>query len=221
MYTRLSSMLFAFALVSHFGPARADAYSQARDNTFDATCEVRKDGDTRKGASGPCAFSHRHGFLSLDLRNGDTYNLTPGNQADHFKDQKGHKVVRTQAGNGVQEFKWDGGKKIVVTFPERYRQQQYGWQPYPQQQHPNGQQEQHVYRVGETPPDLADLVGGKANQADGDLQRRGYRQVNGSNAGPAKFSTWYNPASRRCVTVRTEQARYQSIVQTNPNDCNR
>jgi hypothetical protein len=69
-----------------------------------------------RGASGPCKFSQRQGYIDLDLRNGETYSLSPGGQPNHFKDQKGNKVVRTQAGGNTQEFKWDGGTKVVVTF---------------------------------------------------------------------------------------------------------
>lgn len=50
------------------------------------------------GRSGPCTFSQRQGYIDIDLRNGMTYSLSPANKADHFKDQKGNKVVRTQAG---------------------------------------------------------------------------------------------------------------------------
>ncbi len=81
-----------------------------------ATCEVRKDGHTKHGQSGPCTFSQRQGYIDLDLRNGQTYSLSPGNQPNHFKDQKGNKVVRTHAGGNTQEFKWEGGTKVVVTF---------------------------------------------------------------------------------------------------------
>ena len=90
--------------------------SSAHADSNEATCQVRKDGETKQGQSGPCTFSQRQGYIDLDMRNGDTYSLAPGNQANHFKDQKGNKVIRTQAGGNTQEFKWEGGKKIIVTF---------------------------------------------------------------------------------------------------------
>jgi hypothetical protein len=88
----------------------------ARADSSEATCEVRKDGDTRKGTSGPCTFSQRQGYIDVDLRNGETISLRPGNQANNFKDQKGNKVVRTQAGGNTHVYKWDNGKKLTVTF---------------------------------------------------------------------------------------------------------
>jgi hypothetical protein len=104
----LSASLVAISLSGWLAAAHADS--------AEANCQVRKDGETKQGQSGPCTFSQRQGYIDLDLRNGDTYSLSPGNKPDHFKDQKGNKVVRTQAGGNTQEFKWENGKKVVVTF---------------------------------------------------------------------------------------------------------
>jgi len=109
-------------------------------DSAEAVCEVRKDGDTKRGASGPCTFSQRQGYVDLDLRNGDTYSLAPG---------------------------------------------------------------------------------AKAGQAEGELERRGYSYATGSTSGSSKYSSWYNRSTGRCVMIRTEEGRYQSIVQTNPVDCGR
>jgi len=86
-------------------------------DTSEAMCEVRKDGENKKNASGPCDFSQRQGYVSINLRNGDNFELRPTDKADHFKDQKGNKVVRTVTGANTQEYKWDG-KKITVTFAQ-------------------------------------------------------------------------------------------------------
>jgi hypothetical protein len=234
---RLTSSLLALAIAAHYAPAHADNYNQGRPNTFEANCEVRKDGDTRKGETGPCTFTHRQGYITLDLRNGDVYSLTPGNEQDHFKDQKGHKVVRTQSGNGFQEFKWEAGKHVTVTFPERYRQQQYGWQPYygPQYGQPGygqpygqpgygqpryGQQpygQPVAYRAGETPQGLANLIGTKADEND--LKRLGYNWVQGSDNGPGRHALWFNSQNHHCVRVRVENNHYQSITETDPREC--
>ena len=100
--------LVVLAMGAFTSPVHADS--------AEAMCEVRKDGETKHGRSGPCTFSQRQGYIDLDLRNGDTFSLAPGNKPNHFKDQKGRKVVRTQAGGNTQEFKWEGGLKIIVTF---------------------------------------------------------------------------------------------------------
>lgn len=170
-----------------------------------ATCEVRKDGDTKQGASGPCTFSQRQGYIDLDLKNGDNYSLSPGGKADHYKDQKGIKVVRTQSGTS-EEFKWEGGKKITVTFATVPAVASHA---------------QAAYVSGETVPDLADLVGARAGQAEGALQSRGYVYAKGSTSGNAKYSAWYNASTGRCAMIQTADGRYQSIVQAPPGDCGR
>ncbi len=97
----LVAALYAVAL-----PASAD--------TASAYCEVRKDGETKQGRSGPCDFSQRQGYVYIDLRNGERWELSPADKPQHFRDQKGNKVVRT-AGGDSHEYKWDN-KKIIVTF---------------------------------------------------------------------------------------------------------
>ena len=104
----LSVVLVAVAVVGTIPTALAD--------TASASCEVRKDGNKWQGASGPCSFSQRQGYVNLDLRNGDSYSLTPTGAANHFKDQRGNKVVRTQAAGDQHVYTWEGGKKITVTF---------------------------------------------------------------------------------------------------------
>jgi len=84
-------------------------------DTAEAMCEVRKDGEVKKDATGPCDFSQRQGYISISLRNGDRIELAPAKEAGHLKDQKGNKVVLTSRGN-ANEYKWEGGKKITVTF---------------------------------------------------------------------------------------------------------
>jgi len=106
--TVLSAVALALSIAVCTQTARAD--------TRDATCEVRKDGDKQKGKSGPCTFGQRQGYIDIDLKNGDTVALSPANNANHFKDQRGNKVVRTQSSGNYQAFKWENGKHINVTL---------------------------------------------------------------------------------------------------------
>jgi hypothetical protein len=64
-------------------------------DTADADCILRKDGDTKEGASGHCTFSQRQGYVDIDLRNGATFSLTPGDQPNHYRDQEGKKIIVT------------------------------------------------------------------------------------------------------------------------------
>jgi len=88
----------------------------AKADTAEANCEVRKDGEKQGGKSGPCTFGQRQGYVDIDLRNGDTYSLSPGSKANHYHDQKGNKVVRTSSTANSQEFRWENGKYVTVRF---------------------------------------------------------------------------------------------------------
>jgi hypothetical protein len=165
--------------------------STAHADSADATCEVRKDGQAKQGQSGPCTFSQRQGYIDLDLRNGDTYSLSPGNQPDHFKDQKGNKVVRTMAGGNTQEFKWDGGKKVTVTF---------------------GAPKSSSVDVTQTPADLKDLVHGSrvGGEVDDELMRRGWKQAKNDVQGDEVYSYWGKGS--RCVVVHFDASRHVSSI---------
>jgi hypothetical protein len=108
-----ASVVIASAILA-LGTATSIPSAQA--DTRQANCEVRKNGDTKQGKSGACSFAQRQGYIDIDLRNGDVYNLRPGNQADHYRDQKGNKVVRTSSSGNRQEFKWEGGTRMIITF---------------------------------------------------------------------------------------------------------
>lgn len=101
----------ALSLVVLLGGASA-----ALADSADANCEVRKQGDTRRGASGPCTFSQRQGHINLDLRNGESYSLLPAGREGEYRDQKGRLVMRTITGRDSEEFRWEGGKTVFLTF---------------------------------------------------------------------------------------------------------
>lgn len=69
-----------------------------RADSSDATCEFYKDSDKNRNKSGSCMFSQRQGYIDIGLRNGDTYSLSPRDKSDHYKDQHGDKVERSQGG---------------------------------------------------------------------------------------------------------------------------
>jgi len=94
----------------------ATSIQAARADSAAANCEVRKDGDKQGGKSGPCTFGQRQGYIDIDLKNGDTVALRPADKANHYRDQKGNKVVRTQSGGSSQSFKWETGRRIDVTL---------------------------------------------------------------------------------------------------------
>lgn len=104
----LPAGLLVIGLATGTGVVRADS--------TDATCEVRKDGEKQKGKSGPCSFSQRQGHIEIDLKNGDSINLSPAGGANHYRDQHGNKVTRASAGTTGMSLKWDNGKHVNVTW---------------------------------------------------------------------------------------------------------
>jgi hypothetical protein len=187
----LSAPLVAVAMIGGLSTAHADS--------ADATCQVRKDGETKQGMSGPCTFSQRQGYIDLDLRNGETFSLSPTGQPNQFKDQKGKKVVRTQAGGDTQEFKWEGGKKVMVTF---------------------GASQAAGGNVTDTPADLKDLVHGRrvGGEVDDELIGRGWTQGKSEVQGSDVYSYWGKGS--RCVVVRFDASRHvASIVNGMESSC--
>lgn len=76
--------------------------------------------------------------------------------------------------------------------------------------------------AGTTVPQLRDLVGARAGQAENAIRQRGYRFIKTDPpSGDAVYSYWLESRTNYCVTIRTEQGRYQSIVYTGgAADCN-
>jgi hypothetical protein len=66
---------------------------------------------------------------------------------------------------------------------------------------------------------LEDLVGARAGQAEGELERRGYRNVGGAKGDDRSYTNWWNADRRQCVTIATMDGRYASITQTTAPDC--
>ncbi|MCU0934978.1 MAG: hypothetical protein MUF66_02645, partial [Gammaproteobacteria bacterium] len=163
-------------------------------DTAEATCELRKDGETKQGASGPCTFSQRQGFVSIELRNGERFELTPsGNSPDRYRDQKGKSVVLNVKGS-ANEYTWEGGKKLVVRFAAATQSSSGGG------------------GVGDPVSGLQDLVGERGRDGEGTLQERGYTWIRTEKSGDASFAYWRESRNGQCIVVKTADGRYESIV---------
>jgi len=180
------------------------AVPAALADTAEADCVLRKDGEKKEGASGPCSFSQRQGYVNIDLRNGDRFDLTPGDKADHYRDQQGKKVVRTVTADGSHEYKWEG-KKIIVTFRSGSSQGGHG----------NG-------HAGGTPQDLSDLPGSRyvGGEVDDEMARRGYRHVKDEQSGGQLRSYWRSNHGGHCVIVHMGEGRHvKSVANAAKSDC--
>ena len=70
----------------------------------------------------------------------------------------------------------------------------------------------------QTPPALSDMVGARAGQAEGELQRRGYQATNRSEVvGDGRMTYWRR--GNDCVAIMTRDGRYASINQAGRNEC--
>lgn len=66
---------------------------------------------------------------------------------------------------------------------------------------------------------LEDMVGARAGQAEGELQRRGYRNTGGEKGDDRSYTYWWNEGRGQCVTIATMDGRYSSITPTTAPDC--
>ncbi len=190
-FTERLLILAAATLVAGTSIALAD--------TASAMCEVRKEGETKAGASGPCDFSQRQGYVSITLKNGDRFELSPADKPDHYKDQKGKKVVLTVNGN-ANEYKWEGGKKIIVTFT-------------------SSGSTSSGSGAGSPVPGLQDLVGAKGGDGERALESRGYSFIRTDKSTGEPYSYWREKENGQCIVVHTSDGRYKSIVYATDFDC--
>jgi hypothetical protein len=64
------------------------------------------------------------------------------------------------------------------------------------------------------------MVGARAGQAEGELSRRGYQFSRASNSNYGQTGFWRENHSGACVSIVTNEGRFQSIVYTAPDACN-
>ncbi|MEH1848598.1 MAG: hypothetical protein V7L25_27435 [Nostoc sp.] len=174
-------------------------------DTVNARCDVFPKGEDRATSSGPCTFSQRQGAVSIELENGRRYDLLPeGNRPGNYRDQNGDAAYR-QAGLGDKgQIYRLATESIFVYWDTAYNRQNSG----------NRNRRAAARRepeAGTTVPRLSDLVGARSGQAENTVKERGYRWVKSDDSG---YSYWLEGKTNYCVTIQTDQGRYQSIVYT-------
>jgi hypothetical protein len=163
----------------------------ASADTAEATCEVRKDGEAKAGQSGACSFSQRQGYVDISLRNGESWNLMPGDAANQYRDQKGNKVVRTVEGQD-HVYKWPN-KKITVRFGGS-----------------------SATSVSGGVADLQDMVNGRwvGGEVADEMARRGYKSVRNSVAGG--YVTSHYQGHGKCVIVNLDTDKKVTSIDEGP-----
>jgi hypothetical protein len=77
--------------------------------------------------------------------------------------------------------------------------------------------EGHSTHSGSGAKGLQDLVGARASSGERELESRGYTYISTSKGGDSAYTTWRNGS--HCVTARTVDGHYQSIVDVTMADC--
>ena len=66
---------------------------------------------------------------------------------------------------------------------------------------------------------LEDLIGARGRSGEEQMEQRGYTWVRTDKSGGSAYSYWREQRSGQCVSVRTTEGRYASIVYTPDFDC--
>lgn len=187
-------------------------------DTVNARCDVYPKGQDRATSTGACTFSQRQGNVGIQLKNGRRYDLQAvGSQPGNYRDQNGRAAYR-QAGLG------DKGQIFRLATESIYVY----WDA-PSSGQGSGDTTGGSIAAGSQPdagttvPRLRDLIGARAGQAENAVRQRGYRFVKTDPpADGTVYSYWLEGRTNYCVTIRTEQGRYQSIAYTGGSaDCQR
>ncbi|MEH2212395.1 hypothetical protein [Nostoc sp.] len=176
-----------------------------RADTVNARCDVFPKGEDRATSSGPCTFSQRQGAVSIQLENGNSYDLLPsGNRPGNYRDRNGDAAYRQSGlGDRGQIYRL-ANESIFVYWDTSANGQNSG-------NRNRGAAARRQPEAGTTVSRLRDLVGARAGQAENTVKKRGYRWVKSDDSG---YSYWLEGKTNYCVTIQTDQGRYQSIVYT-------
>ena len=77
--------------------------------------------------------------------------------------------------------------------------------------------ESHSGHAGAGAAGLQDLVGARASSGESQLENRGYRNTLGFKDGHSSYTNWRKGS--HCVSVRTTNGHYESIVDVGADDC--
>lgn len=187
----------------------------AKADTVTARCDVYPKGEDSATSSGLCTFSQRQGVVGIQLENGDRYDLVPvGEQPGTYKDQDGRAAYRQSGLDDKGQIYRLANESIYVYWDTA----PYGNQGSATSGSSTAATSQPA--AGEPVARLSDLVGARAGQAENTIEQRGYRFVKASPSGNSVYSQWLEGETNYCVTILTEEGRYQSIVYAgNSADC--
>jgi hypothetical protein len=85
----------------------------ASADSTQAECDMLRHGKRDAGDSGPCQFSQRQGYVTIRLKSGKVFELSPASKPQHFKDKDGKDVKLDAPDANSSTYIWDS-KSIVV-----------------------------------------------------------------------------------------------------------
>ena len=68
-------------------------------------------------------------------------------------------------------------------------------------------------------PYVQDLVGARGRDGEGRLEERGFVWVKTEKSDSSSYTYWKHSQSGQCISVRTTDGRYASLVKTPAYDC--
>jgi hypothetical protein len=76
------------------------------------------------------------------------------------------------------------------------------------------------HATAKTPSGLTDLVGARAAGGETQLQSRGWVHIKTDTGDDRKWSYWWQPSQRECVSIAVMDGRFASVTSTPAPDCN-
>ncbi|MEG4941068.1 hypothetical protein [Microcoleus sp. F4-D5] len=182
--------------------------SATQAQTVNSRCDIYPRGEDRASKVVNCTFSQRQGFIRIQREDGITYELKPNGDSEYlYKNQMS--VLREN----------DGPATIFRFSDESVYVYQNERAPSSASTINKGNTPENLYST--VPPKLKDLVGAKAGQAEGELQRRGYTYRTTATFDGGKSAYYIENLTGYCVEVGTVDGRFSSIVYNSSDRCNK
>lgn len=208
-----SALVFVCLIAAFSYGVRQASAKQTVSAAADGQCRLYNEKSNNYKYEGNCKIGQKmsggSNEYNIKLGSGDTYHFVQ--QGSQYKVQtpegwSDHMATMTDSGN-VATFEWYKWKLTAEVTESSAEAPASSTKSSASESAPG------------TVPGLSDLVGAKAGQAESLVEQRGYKYVKTDKSGGMSFSYWRESGSNKCVSIKTEDGRYQAIVYTPDFDC--